>query len=64
MVKHLPHLWDMCSTEIVVRSTKHILKVLSFVPSNFFLYILIHKLHGCIEVLKDGVVKTKIFNFE
>ncbi|XP_065003313.1 clustered mitochondria protein isoform X4 [Musa acuminata AAA Group] len=26
MVKHLPHLWDMCSTEIVVRSTKHILK--------------------------------------
>ncbi|URE31154.1 hypothetical protein MUK42_16295 [Musa troglodytarum] len=26
MVKHLPHLWDICSTEIVVRSTKHILK--------------------------------------
>ncbi|CAL9148830.1 unnamed protein product [Musa hybrid cultivar] len=26
MIKHLPHLWDICSTEIVVRSTKHILK--------------------------------------
>ncbi|XP_026663446.1 clustered mitochondria protein-like isoform X2 [Phoenix dactylifera] len=26
MVKHLPHLWDICSTEIVVRSAKHILK--------------------------------------
>lgn len=27
MVKHLPHLWDICCTEIVVRSAKHILKV-------------------------------------
>ena len=25
--KHLPHLWDLCSNEIVVRSAKHILKV-------------------------------------
>ncbi|XP_050284170.1 clustered mitochondria protein isoform X4 [Quercus robur] len=24
--KHLPHLWDLCSNEIVVRSAKHILK--------------------------------------
>ncbi|CAI0428035.1 unnamed protein product [Linum tenue] len=24
--KHLPHLWDLCSNEIVVRSTKHVLK--------------------------------------
>ncbi|KAJ4850623.1 hypothetical protein Tsubulata_022193 [Turnera subulata] len=24
--KHLPHLWDLCSSEIVVRSAKHILK--------------------------------------
>ena len=27
MTKHLPHLWDLCTTEIIVRSTKHILKV-------------------------------------
>lgn len=26
MIKYLPHLWDICCTEIVVRSTKHILK--------------------------------------
>uniref|UniRef100_A0A2N9G2F0 CLU central domain-containing protein n=1 Tax=Fagus sylvatica TaxID=28930 RepID=A0A2N9G2F0_FAGSY len=26
MGKHLPHLWDLCSNEIVVRSAKHILK--------------------------------------
>lgn len=25
--RHLPHLWDLCSNEIVVRSAKHILKV-------------------------------------
>ncbi|XP_044489464.1 clustered mitochondria protein-like isoform X2 [Mangifera indica] len=24
--KHVPHLWDLCSNEIVVRSTKHIIK--------------------------------------
>ncbi|KAG5539026.1 hypothetical protein RHGRI_019547 [Rhododendron griersonianum] len=24
--KHLPHLWDLCSNEIVVRSAKHVLK--------------------------------------
>ncbi|XP_065871824.1 clustered mitochondria protein isoform X2 [Euphorbia lathyris] len=24
--KHLPHLWDLCSSEIIVRSVKHILK--------------------------------------
>ncbi|KAG5222979.1 clustered mitochondria protein [Salix suchowensis] len=24
--KHLPHLWDLCSNEIVVRSAKHLLK--------------------------------------
>ncbi|XP_031255928.1 clustered mitochondria protein-like [Pistacia vera] len=24
--KHLPHLWDLCSNEIVVRSAKHIIK--------------------------------------
>ena len=28
--KHLPHLWDLCSNEIVVRSAKHILKVPTF----------------------------------
>lgn len=27
--KHLPHLWDLCTNEIVVRSAKHILKVIS-----------------------------------
>lgn len=26
MTKHLPHIWDLCSTEIIVRSVKHILK--------------------------------------
>ncbi|XP_020265278.1 clustered mitochondria protein-like [Asparagus officinalis] len=26
MTKHLPHLWDLCTTEIIVRSAKHILK--------------------------------------
>ncbi|KAK1282554.1 Clustered mitochondria protein [Acorus calamus] len=26
MTKHLPHLWDLCATEIIIRSTKHILK--------------------------------------
>ncbi|XP_058071287.1 clustered mitochondria protein isoform X2 [Magnolia sinica] len=26
MTKHLPHIWDLCVTEIVVRSAKHILK--------------------------------------
>ncbi|XP_020579345.1 clustered mitochondria protein isoform X2 [Phalaenopsis equestris] len=26
MMKHLPHIWDLCTTEIIVRSTKHILK--------------------------------------
>uniref|UniRef100_A0A1D1Z9L5 Clustered mitochondria protein homolog n=1 Tax=Anthurium amnicola TaxID=1678845 RepID=A0A1D1Z9L5_9ARAE len=26
MIKHVPHLWDMCTTEIIVRSAKHILK--------------------------------------
>ncbi|KAE9459801.1 hypothetical protein C3L33_08262, partial [Rhododendron williamsianum] len=25
--KHLPHLWDLCSNEIVVRSAKHVLKI-------------------------------------
>ncbi|KAL3815048.1 hypothetical protein ACJIZ3_016316 [Penstemon smallii] len=24
--RHMPHLWDLCSNEIVVRSTKHIIK--------------------------------------
>ncbi|KAJ6948503.1 hypothetical protein NC651_002746 [Populus alba x Populus x berolinensis] len=24
--KHLPHLWDLCSNEIIVRSAKHVLK--------------------------------------
>ncbi|KAF6141869.1 hypothetical protein GIB67_003240 [Kingdonia uniflora] len=26
MTKHLPHVWDLCATEIVVRCAKHILK--------------------------------------
>lgn len=26
MTKHLPHLWDLCSSEVVVRSAKHIIK--------------------------------------
>ncbi|CAA6661589.1 unnamed protein product [Spirodela intermedia] len=26
MIKHLPHLWDLCTAEIIIRSTKHILK--------------------------------------
>ncbi|KAI0488854.1 hypothetical protein KFK09_028693 [Dendrobium nobile] len=26
MTKHLPHIWDLCTTEIIVRSAKHILK--------------------------------------
>ncbi|KAL5666292.1 hypothetical protein ACJX0J_026400, partial [Zea mays] len=26
MVKHLPHLWDLFSTEIIVRSAKHVIK--------------------------------------
>ncbi|KAL5719875.1 hypothetical protein ACHQM5_012605 [Ranunculus cassubicifolius] len=26
MTKHLPHIWDLCAIEIVVRSAKHILK--------------------------------------
>ncbi|KAF3773225.1 Clustered mitochondria protein, partial [Nymphaea thermarum] len=26
MTKHLPHIWDLCVTEIIVRSAKHILK--------------------------------------
>ena len=30
--KHLPHLWDLCSNEIAVRSAKHILKVLNLTP--------------------------------
>lgn len=30
MTKHLPHLWDLCTTEIIVRSAKHILKVSKF----------------------------------
>jgi hypothetical protein len=25
--KHLPHLWDLCNNEIVVRSAKHVIKV-------------------------------------
>lgn len=29
--KHLPHLWDLCSNEIVVRSAKHILKVMRMI---------------------------------
>jgi hypothetical protein len=29
--KHLPHLWDLCSNEIVVRSAKHILKVMRII---------------------------------
>lgn len=32
--KHLPHLWDLCSNEIAVRSSKHILKVQNL--SSFF----------------------------
>lgn len=30
MTKHLPHIWDLCAVEIVVRSAKHILKVACF----------------------------------
>lgn len=26
MTKHLPHLWDLCTAEVIVRSAKHILK--------------------------------------
>ncbi|XP_019053360.1 PREDICTED: clustered mitochondria protein isoform X2 [Nelumbo nucifera] len=26
MVKHLPHVWDLCLTEVIVRSAKHIAK--------------------------------------
>ncbi|KAF8396095.1 hypothetical protein HHK36_017707 [Tetracentron sinense] len=26
MTKHLPHIWDLCATEIAVRSAKHLLK--------------------------------------
>ncbi|KAJ0988140.1 hypothetical protein J5N97_006496 [Dioscorea zingiberensis] len=26
LTKHLPHIWDLCTTEIVVRSAKHIMK--------------------------------------
>ncbi|KAI3984330.1 hypothetical protein MKX01_011284 [Papaver californicum] len=26
MTKHLPHIWDLCAIEIVVRSAKHVLK--------------------------------------
>lgn len=33
--KHLPHLWDLCSNEIVVRSAKHVLKVNSFYLLNY-----------------------------
>lgn len=28
MTKHLPHLRDICTNEIIVRSAKHILKVI------------------------------------
>lgn len=39
--KHLPHLWDLCSNEIVVRSAKHVLKVNSFYPLKLSLsYVL------------------------
>ncbi|KAH8520022.1 hypothetical protein H0E87_001471 [Populus deltoides] len=31
--KHLPHLWDLCSNEIIVRSAKHLLKD-NFAPAN------------------------------
>lgn len=27
--KHLPHLWDLCNNEIVVRSAKHVIKVIN-----------------------------------
>lgn len=33
--KHLPHLWDLCSNEIVVRSAKHILKVMRIIFPAF-----------------------------
>lgn len=37
--RHMPHLWDLCSNEIVVRSAKHIVKVNNNGPSisTFFL---------------------------
>lgn len=34
--KHLPHLWDLCSNEIIVRCAKHILKV------NMMIYMFIN----------------------
>lgn len=37
MVKHLPHLWDICSLEIIVRSTKHFLKVFFYTMLATFL---------------------------
>lgn len=40
--KHLPHLWDLCSNEIVVRSAKHILKVIRiFLLTSASFYVIL-----------------------
>jgi hypothetical protein len=50
MIKHLPHLWDLFSAEIIVRSAKHVVKVL-FLSSMlnaavYFLDIELYCVHG------------------
>ncbi|CAK7330747.1 unnamed protein product [Dovyalis caffra] len=37
--KHLPHLWDLCSNEIVVRSAKHILKVFKLMQGLLHVHV-------------------------
>lgn len=36
MVKHMPHLWALFVTEVVVRSAKHVVKVLFLFCFHFF----------------------------
>lgn len=36
--RNMPHLWDLCSNEIVVRSAKHIIKVTNKISSTSALF--------------------------
>jgi hypothetical protein len=50
MIKHVPHLWDLFCAEIIVRSAKHVFKVLflSFMlnAAVYFCDIKLYCVHG------------------
>ncbi|CAA0808886.1 Clustered mitochondria protein [Striga hermonthica] len=61
-VRHMPHLWDLCSNEIVVRSAKHVFKGLLRDTEDYDLGLAISHFFNCFVGKVQSVSGTGIGN--